>query len=321
MSFPIEQGLFKYEITDHYAILGVPLNADSRQVRQRYLKIAYILHPDTFRGQSAKEKRLATKILSKLVNPAYEHLSKDRSRNEYQLVLSQMGQNLSKELSSITIVTEEAQKLLHTSENKELTYHRLLLPLVAKEYENLETVFQMMARISELNLIYLMIREGEEVEKKAKAVVQVNPKPKAKPQAKPKSKPPVSKKPENSKKQEEEKIKKQAEKSAIATSLKRAQEYIDRKNLSQAIIELRATLKEDPNNSTCHGLLGLAYLKGNQLTMAKVHISKAHTVNPQDPIVIQAKQELDKVSPESEKSKSSDKPKGGGLFGLFGKKK
>ena len=96
MSFPIEQGLFKYEITDHYAILGVPLNADSRQVRQQYLKIAYILHPDTFRGKTEKAKQLATKILSKLVNPAYEQLSKDRSRNEYQLILSQMGQNLSR---------------------------------------------------------------------------------------------------------------------------------------------------------------------------------------------------------------------------------
>ena len=106
MSFPIEQGLFKYDITDHYAILGVPINADSRQIRQRYLKIAYILHPDTFHGKTEQEQKLATKILSKLVNPAYETLSKDRYRQEYKLVLSQMGQNLADELSSITIATD-----------------------------------------------------------------------------------------------------------------------------------------------------------------------------------------------------------------------
>ena len=311
MSFPIEQGLFKYEIIDHYAILGVALNADGREVRQRYLKIAYLLHPDTFRGKTEKEKQLATKILSKLVNPAYEQLSKDRSRNEYKLILSQMGQNLSKDLSSMTIATDEAQKLLHTNQNKELTYHRLLSPLVTKQYENLDKVFRNIAQISELNLIYLMIREGEEVEKKAKAVVQVNPKPK--PKAKPKSSSPE--KQENSKQQKPEK------KSAIANALNRAQDYIKRNNPSQAIVELREILKKEPNNSTCHGLLGLAYLQQNQVTMAKVHISKAHKVNPQDPIVIQAKQELDKVSPEPQKSKSSDTQKGGGLFGLFGKKK
>ncbi|ACB52132.1 unknown [Crocosphaera subtropica ATCC 51142] len=304
MSFPIEQGLFKYDITDHYAILGVPINADSRQIRQRYLKIAYILHPDTFDGKTEKEKQLATKILSKLVNPAYETLSKDRSRNEYKLVLSQMGYNLADELSSITIATDEAQKLLQTSQDRELTYHRLLTPLVNQQYDNLDNIFYITAQISELNLIYLMLNQGEQVKAKAKT----------KP---PKSEPKATR----SSASTQGETKKDDKKSAVDTSLKRAQEYIQRNNLSKAIIELRETLKEDPNNSTCHGLLGLAYLKEKQLTMAKIHINKARKVNPQDPIVIQAKQALDQVAPDSDKSKSSDKQQGGGFFGLFGKKK
>ncbi|MDJ0600930.1 MAG: DnaJ domain-containing protein [Crocosphaera sp.] len=303
MSFPIEQGLFKYDITDHYAILGVPLNADSRYIRQRYLKIAYLLHPDTFDGKTDKEKQLATKILSKLVNPAYEILSKDRSRNEYKLVLSQMGNNLADELSSITIATDEAQKLLQTSQDRELTYHRLLTPLASQQYDDLDNVFYMIAQISELNLIYLMLSQGKKVKEKAKPKAKSEPKVKTAPSS------------------QQVKTKKEDRKSAIETALKRAQDYIQRNNISQAIIELRETLKEEPNNSTCHGLLGLAYLKENQLTMAKIHINKARKVNPQDPIVIQAKQALDEVLPETEKSKSSDKQKGGGFFGLFGRKK
>ncbi len=305
MYFPIEQGLFKYDLNDHHAILGVPLNADSRQVRQRYLKIAYILHPDTFRGKTEKEKKLATKILSKLVNPAYEQLSKDSSRSEYLLVLSQMGQNLARELSSITLATEQAQKLLQTSKDMDLTYHRLLSSLVAQQYDNLENVFNVTAQISELNLIYLMLKQGEQVKNKARA----KPKPETKPKPKASS---------SSNTQDTEPKDRQ---SAIATSLKRAQDDIKRNNTAQAIVELREALKKEPNNGACHGLLGLAYLKEKQITMAKIHISKARKVSPQDPIVIQAKQALDEVSPDSEKSKSSDKKSGGGFFGLFGKKK
>ncbi|MEA5511530.1 J domain-containing protein [Crocosphaera sp. UHCC 0190] len=297
MSFPVQQGLFKYDVIDHYAVLGVPLGADSRQIRQRYLKIAYILHPDTFRGKTEREKNRANKILSKLVNPAYEQLSKDRSRNEYSLVLAQMGHNLAKELSSITLATDEAQKLMQTSHNAELTYHKLLLPIIASQYNDLEQVFNKIAQISELNLIYLMIKQGEQIKAKAR------PKP-------PSQTPPSAK----SKTEKKEQV------SAIATSLKRAQDYIKRNNTSQAVIELREILKKEPNNSSCHGLLGLAYIKENQLTMAKVHINKARKVNPQDPIVIEAKEALDKVSPEENKAKSADKPQKTGLFGsLFGK--
>ncbi|MGK7887086.1 MAG: DnaJ domain-containing protein [Crocosphaera sp.] len=313
MSFPIEQGLFKYDITDHYAILGVPINADTRHIRQRYLKIAYILHPDTFNGNTEKEKKLATKILSKLVNPAYETLSKDRYRHEYKLVLSQMGKNLAEELISITIATDEAQKLLQTSNNQELTYHRLLEPLVSQQYDDLDNVFKITAQISELNLIYLMLSQGEKVKEKAK------PKPQLKPELKVQAK---TKKSSPSKQEETKKEKtKHDKKSAIQSALERAEDDIKRNNLSQAIVELRETLKQDPNNSSCHGLLGLAYLKQEQLTMAKIHINKARKVNPQDPIVIKAKLALDKVLPNSENSKSSDKQKGGGLFGLFGRKK
>ena len=77
MSFAIKQGLFKLNITDHHAILGVSLDAEPKQIRLRYLKIAQKLHPDKCRADQDKMK-LAGQILSKLVNPAYEQLSKKK---------------------------------------------------------------------------------------------------------------------------------------------------------------------------------------------------------------------------------------------------
>ena len=78
MSFQIDQGLFKFDFIDNHAILGVPISADSKEVRKRYLKIARRLHPDSLTTNSDAVKHQATQLLSKLVNPAYEKLSKDQ---------------------------------------------------------------------------------------------------------------------------------------------------------------------------------------------------------------------------------------------------
>ncbi len=296
MAFPIQQGLFKYDLTDHYAVLGVSLDAVGQQIRQRYLKIAYVLHPDTCKSATESEKRRANKLLSKLVNPAYETLSKDQSRNEYRLVLTQMGKSLSSDLKTITLATESAQKLLQASANNlELVYHRLLLPLVAEQYNELDKVLEKTAQISELNLVYLMLKQGQGIQPKTKATSSTS----------------VPSQPESE----------SAPLSPVANAIRRAQGCFDRKNFSQAVIELREALKKDPNNSTCHGLIGLAYIHQNQLTMAKVHINKAWTVNPYDPVVINAKQALDQLLPDLDKSKQADKSESG-LFGnLFGGKK
>jgi Tfp pilus assembly protein PilF len=68
-------------------------------------------------------------------------------------------------------------------------------------------------------------------------------------------------------------------------------------------------------------LLGLAYLRQQQTTMAKISINKAIQLNPQDPQVIQAKQEFDRTaSSKNSASKATDK-KSEGIFGFkFGKK-
>ena len=299
MNFPIQQGLFKYDITDHYAILGIPLNADSKLIRQRYLIVARSLHPDTCKDKTENGKKLANKLLSKLVNPAYELLSKEESRKEYLLILSQMGLNLAAELSTITLASDTAQKLFQATQNADLVYDKLLKSLIVEQYSELNQVLPKIAQLSELNLVYLMVQSTEKSD-----------------QHKPKVKPP-SEKPEPI---EKEPVAPSV--SAIEASIRRVKEYLERKNSSQAIIELRAALKNEPNNCTCHGLLGLAYLQENQLTMAKVHINKAWKVNPKNPVVIEAKKALDKVLGPDNSSKTTDKSSGGGLFGsLFGKKK
>lgn len=302
MSFKLQQGLFKLDLVDRYAILGVPLDADSKQIRQRYLKVAYQLHPDTCKASSDAEKQKANQILSKLVNPAYEYLSKENLRAEYLLVLSQMGKTLTLEGGKITLASESAKQLAQAGFNVDAAYQKFLQPLILDQYTSINKVIEIIGQLSELNLVYLMLKQGQLAQAKTTQTSIY-------------------------KKTLESPIEKakitETNVSPVATYIRRAQEYLERNNFAQVALEMRDALKIEPNNSTCHGLMGLAYLKQNQMTMAKVHINKAWQSNAQDPIAIKAKQELDKLIPAEDPSKSSNPKSGnsGFLGGLFGGKK
>jgi curved DNA-binding protein CbpA len=317
MSFQIKQGLFKLNLTDHYAILGIPLDADSKQIRQKYLKIAQKLHPDTCQYKD-DDKKQANQFLSKLVNPAYEELSKEKTKAEYQLILSQVGKKLAEDSAKITLATETAQKLLQANNNFDLVYRQLLTNLTYEQYSSLDKTLAVIAQISELNLVYLILKQTSLDKSFA--------------QQQPPSNPPVQPHVQNSIPEEAKKESLEEEMSGIQVSsyIRRAQEYFDKNNFVQAIVEIKDALKIDPNNSIAHALMGLCYLKQNQITMAKVHINKAWQLNPQDSIVIKSKQELDKLESQQPKNGNSNntkgekaKPANGGgiLSGWFTKKK
>ena len=157
MSFAIKQGLFKLNVTDNHAILGVSMDAEPKQIRLKYLKIAQQLHPDKCRSDPDKAK-LASRILSKLVNPAYEQLSRTSSFAEHQLVLTQVGKRLAENKSKLTVKGELANELLNTSSSAELIYPKLLKKLITSQYDPLEQAIDNIGIVSELNLVYLMLR-------------------------------------------------------------------------------------------------------------------------------------------------------------------
>ena len=313
MSFTIKHGLFKANITDHHAILGVSLNANPKTIRLRYLRIAQQLHPDTCKA-NLEEKKLANQILSRLVNPAYEELSNKTHFAEHQLVLTQIGKRYAPKSDRMTIASEAAKKLLQAEGNLDSVYNQLLKELSANQYKRLDKVLTKIAVISELNLVYLTLKHKqginrENIVKKAPSVKSPPKPPAAQTQAPPKT-------------QSEE----PTPTSRVASYLRRAKEYLAKGNINDAVFELKDALRIDPNNSTSHAYMGQAYMRQNQMTMAKVHINKAHKANPQDPVVIQSKEELEKLikkkSSSAKKSSNKEKKDDSGFFsGFFGAKK
>jgi curved DNA-binding protein CbpA len=332
MSFQINRGLFKFDFTDQYAILAVPINAESGEIRKQYLKLVRRLHPDQVKGKTATEQQKATQLLSKMVNPAYKKLSNDKELVEYKLILSTVAKRVIKEASKIEIVSPSAKKLLADTSNIDLAYKKAIEILSNQLYDSIDKSMEIIAEISELNVVYIIKNAG----------VTISP---AKPVATP---PPVNNtstqspvnnpnqttnttnttEPTPPPKTSEEKT---AEKinSSVESYCRRAEEYINKNNYAQAILDLRDALQLDNNNSRIHALLGMAFLYQKQATMAKIHINKAVQINPKDETTIKAKQMLDQATgkptgkptatgPKTGPAKVSNKPDDSDGLTIFG---
>ena len=311
MSFEIERGLFKYDFTDYHAILGVPVDADEKTVRKQYLKVTRRLHPDSSKFKTDEEKQQANELLTKLVNPAKEQLF--RGSRDYMISLGHMGKRLAAEGGKISIYSDAAKQLAKAGANVDAAYRNSLKSLASKQYESLDRVVDMIGEISELNLVYLMLKgktsksgisktsPGTAVSKTAGTGTAVK-------------KTTAGAATKGSGTQEISKV---------DAYLSRADSYMKKNNFAGAVLELREALKLEQTNSKCHGLLGLAYLKQNQVSMAKVHINKALQLNPQEENALKGKQYIDKLTQKTGSgSKAKDQSGSGGLFGgLFGGKK
>lgn len=321
MSFQIERGLFKFDFTDYHAVLGVPVDADVKEVRKQYLKIARLLHPDSSKSKTEADKQQANTLLTKLVNPAYEQLS--RSNREYMVSLGHLGKRMIAEGGKVSISSEPAKQLAKAGANFDHFYKSTLKTLASTQYESLDRVLDKIAEISELNLVYLMLKgksgqSGTRANRgtgtgEAKPATGVDTKTPTNPGSNPTGQTGAK-----------SGIPKTSSESRADTYIHRAEGYLEKNNFAGAVLELREALKLDQTNSKCHGLLGIAYLQQKQVSMAKVHINKALELNPNDETALKGKQFLDKQSHQSggdvqSKDKSSSQSSSGGfLGGLFG---
>lgn len=319
MSFQIDQGLAQFDYLDHHAILGVPLGADSGAIRKRYLRIARNLHPDS-RGAEA-DKNHASQLLSRLVNPAYETLSQEKNRAEHDVLLRLLGKRLVYEQDSLIFREAFTQELL-TTNDPEQYYQQKVQELAANQYQALDQTMTITGQLSELNMAYLLRQEtsgagaaGNTPASPTPDRPVVTPSP-ATAVTTPTANPQVNQ------------TKTAAGVTFVSQYCRRAEEFIAKNNFQSAVLELRDALKLEPQNSRCHSLLGTVYLKQNQLTMAKVHFNQALKQDPKEAGAILGLEQIKKLEVKAQKTgkvgtqgDTSSKPKGGGIFGLFGGKK
>lgn len=315
MSFQLERGLFKYDFIDYHAILCVRVDADANEIRKRYLKIARRLHPDSCAKAGDEEKRLASELLSKLVNPAYEHLHQDKNHAEHNAVLIQIGKRLAQDSASVELTTDNARQLASTP-NFDGAYKSAISQVAKIQYNSLPQVVEAISQISELNLVYLMRSGGKSLKSNSSTSTVSSGSANTNTASTNNSAPPQPK-----------------EDPVFAGYMRRAQELIAKNQLSQARVELQDAIKMKPNCSQCHSLIAVVYMKQNQIKMAKIHFDRALQLDPKDATALEAKTKIDKFlkktapntgkkSTVSAATSKSSKSESGGLFGgLFGGKK
>ena len=308
MVFKIQRGLFSNEFVDHYALLGMPLFSDGKDVRKSYLKVARLLHPDSATLASS-DKQFAEQLLSKLINPAWECLVQEKSKIEYDLLLKLKAKEAAGNPNATEGLSPIAQALFDKSD-VELEYRALVQNLKAKQFEQLSQCEEVTAQISELNLVYLIKTEGNwtsggGVPMRKTTSNDAPETPTAQPSINPYA----------------------ARQSLADPYFNRAEIAFKRQNYPQAILELRDALKLEPDNGRSHSLLGMVYFEQKQGTMARIHFDKALSLNASDPMALIGKQMLQKMTSKSStaatpKTSAKDSGKSPGMFGgLFGKKK
>jgi len=311
----IEQGLFKFDFTDYHAILGVSVDADAKQIRKRYLKIARKLHPDSLRSATDAEKQKASELLSKMVNPAYETLTQEKAMAEHKVVLRLRGKQLSRQTGTLDLQTEAAKSMLGNS-NPLTLYDNALKKLADEQYEALESVLDITGQISELNLAYLVSSAGGEVAATPPAT-SASTSAAAKTTTSATTQEPSAPPPPPSPRQHRASI--------IDSYLNRAREFEQKKDFSRGILEMREAVKAHPNSSICHSQLASLYLQAGQPKMARIHLKRALDLNPQDALAKQLEPTVNKANQSRSgksdvKSSNGSSKSRGGLFGLFGGK-
>ncbi|NET30382.1 MAG: molecular chaperone DnaJ [Okeania sp. SIO1I7] len=226
-----------------------------------------------------------------------------------------MAKRLVKEKDQLTLNSESAKQLL-SSQNLDEDYKKCLQKLSPKQYESFSSSLEIIGQISELNLVYLLQKQssGQSLNQSQTASKPAANKQKTAPNATPAASDQEKKKPAAA-----------ASSSKVEAYYKRAEEFMELDNLTEAAIQLKEAIKVEPKNSKCHGLLGVVYLKQKKMSMAKIHIGQALKLNPQETVALEAKKQMTKAAVQGSgksKGKAGKQDKsGGGLFGLFGKKK
>lgn len=265
------------QLCDPYAVLGISVTADDRQILKRYHTLAKLLHPDRQTKSSKKDQELATAIFSHLINPAYEQLKNQHKRfSVITMLLSQARVLKQQALSSESAIVQEIRQM--SAPQAELFYEEAIACYAEAQYKSIHEFYQVTRQINTLNLAYLQLHKPHLL--LPQEPFPIIPKVEVKP------------------------VELTFEKTNVKPVLKnyaqrhyeRAIEYSKSTKWTLAVQELRDAIKLEPNNSDYHALLGFVHLQQKLLGMARVYIRQALKLNPQHSLALKCATRL-KIQP------------------------
>lgn len=256
------------KLCDPYAVLGISVMADDRQIFKRYHALAKLLHPDRYTKSRNPDQELATAIFSRLINPAYEQLKHRQKRLIAIAMLRSDARVLQhKALSSESAIAQEIMEM--SIPEAELFYEQAIACYAEAQYKSLEQFYQVTQQINILNLVYLRLHKPD-IFLSQKAVPIISG---------------LEVKPVELTLSEQPDVK-PALTNYAQRHYQRAIEYVRLAKWPLAVQELRDAIKLEPNNSDYYALLGLVHLKQKFIGMARVYICQALKLNPQNSLAL-----------------------------------
>ncbi len=334
----LERGLARYE-SDHFAILGVPLTADAKQISDNYKRVAKALRAGFV--SNSEEAAQAGTLFAKWVNPAKEVLTKEGERAEYETLLKLHVRRLlnseSTPAEELWPHTEQCDPL-RRSGNWEADYQQRVAQIAAMQYTSLDEVVERTHQLSELNLAYLLL--------KAEAIRVTTAPPAPAPAEKPASSPnaptssasasppsfssrpftsSVAPMDQPARRTSSAPIPKPDKVDPAETRYKQAVDMLERGQYKEAIKFLGFAINENPLPEY-YLRRADAYLQQGIRGMARADYQQVLRLDPSNQ---EAKKGLQRTAPTAEsssaqnasKQKATESKKGGGLLGrFFGKK-
>jgi tetratricopeptide (TPR) repeat protein len=260
------------KLCDPYAVLGISVIADDRQIFKRYHTLAKLLHPDRHAKNCNPDQKLATAIFSHLINPAYQQL---KNRQKRLIAIAMLRSDVrvldQKPLSSQSAIAQEMMEM--STPEAELFYEEAIACYAEAQYKSLDQFYQVTQQINILNLVYLRFHKPDLF--LPQKVVSIIPDVEVKAVKLPLTddvKPVLT--------------------NYAQRHYQRAIEYVRLGKWPLAVQELRDAIKLEPNNSDYYALLGLVHLKQKFIGMARVYICQALKLNPQNSLALKYVSEL-----------------------------
>jgi tetratricopeptide (TPR) repeat protein len=295
-------------LTDPYAILGIALSADEKQIAKQYRHVAKLLHPDRYVNADPAQQEFVNQLVARLINPAYASIKQSTNRAEVLAILRLHVQRMTRD-GSLIPQTPAAQLLMQNPDTVDLVYEQQVATITQRHYHALDAFGQDIQQLRELNWVYLRLKLGYAHGSAAPNNNNhlLRPTAASSTAAAPPS-PPATAPTKAEIEQQEAAVYSQRH-------YDRAHQYIEKGAYDKAIQEMRDAVKMQPNRSDHHALLSYAYFLKDLPGMATVHCRRALQLNSSDRIAKQVAQKL-KLTLE-DPTIAANTPEKRGLFSRF----
>lgn len=267
---------------DPFALIGVSVSADEKRIAKRYRQVAKQLHPDALSGGRADggmDEAIAAQVIARIVNPSYQKLKHDKSRQEVLANSRFRVMRLVRTEKLLPTFSSAKQLAGAEDEGVDIFYEQALSNLAESQFQSLDELHAYSLEISQLNLIFLSRRlENLAIRPKRTGLISAAVTPTA-----------VTFATANIELATTEPPKKPPEKLEINYAQKhtaRAKTYLAQQNYEAAVQELREAIKISPQSPELHSMIGQAYYRQKLSGMAKTHFRHALKLKPDHKVAL-----------------------------------